>query len=176
MSKHSKSFFCERYVAFNLSFFANFIFIYQNMHFLIDDIVKETGNTEIIVRQLDLASLKSVRKFANDILESERRLDILINNAGCFVTDKRLTEDDLEYQMQSNHFGHFLLTNLLLGMPFLYFHYNKENAQLMFLNRFAYSHRFFSYCNCQCFGSSVCQRVGCIKPQVHKRENWRKVL
>ena len=100
------------------------------MHFLIDDIVKQTGNTEIIIRQLDMASLKSVRKFANDILESERRLDILINNAGCFVTDKRLTEDDLEYQMQSNHFGHFLLTNLLLGMHFLYFHYNKENAQL----------------------------------------------
>ena len=69
----------------------------------------------MLVRQLDLASLKSVRKFAAEILTSELRLDILINNAGCATIEKKLTEDGLEVQMQSNHFGHFLLTNLLLG-------------------------------------------------------------
>ena len=57
-----------------------------------------------------------MRKFAADILKSEPRLDILINNAGCAAYIKKLTEDGLEYQMQSNHFGHFLLTNLLLGI------------------------------------------------------------
>lgn len=66
-------------------------------------------------RHLDLSSLKSVRKFAADILKSESRLDVLINNAGCALVEKKMTEDGLEYQMQSNHFGHFLLTNLLLG-------------------------------------------------------------
>lgn len=83
-----------------------------------DDIIQESGNKNVIVRQLDLASLKSVRKFAADILKSENRLDILINNAGCATIEKKLTEDGLEYQMQSNHFGHFLLTNLLLGKLF----------------------------------------------------------
>lgn len=69
----------------------------------------------MIVRQLDLASFKSVRKFASDILKSEPRLDILINNAGCAILHREVTEDGLECQMQSNYFGHFLLTNLLLG-------------------------------------------------------------
>ena len=68
------------------------------------------------MRELDLASLASVRTFATGILESESRLDILINNAGVAgQAEKQLTEDGLEYRMQSNYFGHFLLTNLLLG-------------------------------------------------------------
>ena len=76
----------------------------------------ETNNRNVIVRQLDLASFQSVRKFASNIVKSEKRLDILINNAGCAgFENKTITEDGLEYQMQANYFGHFLLTNLLLG-------------------------------------------------------------
>ena len=41
------------------------------------------------------------------------RLDILILNAGFAVHKKYMTEDNLELHMASNHFGHFLLTNLL---------------------------------------------------------------
>ena len=78
--------------------------------------IEASGNKNVVVRHLDLASLKSVRKFAAEILKSESRLDILINNAGCVVLGKVMTEDGLEYQMQSNHFGHFLLTNLLMGI------------------------------------------------------------
>ena len=43
---------------------------------------QETGNENIVVRELDLSLLKSVRKFASVILEQESRLDILVNNAG----------------------------------------------------------------------------------------------
>ncbi len=81
-----------------------------------DEIIKESGNENVVVRHLDLASLKSVRQFASEIVKCEPRLDVLINNAGCFTPETKLTEDGLEYQMQSNYFGHFLLTNLLLGM------------------------------------------------------------
>jgi len=82
-----------------------------------DEIVKQSGNENVAVRELDLASLASVRKFSAGILETESRLDILINNAGCATpVVRKLTEDGLEYTMQSNYFGHFLLTNLLLGL------------------------------------------------------------
>ncbi len=60
--------------------------------------------------------MKSVRNFAKEIIETESQLDILINNAGVFGPEKKLTEDGLDYQMACNYFGHFLLTNLLLGI------------------------------------------------------------
>ncbi|XP_046464414.1 retinol dehydrogenase 12-like [Daphnia pulex] len=81
-----------------------------------DDIIRESGNANVVVRHLDLASLKSVRKFADEIIKNEPRLDILVNNAGCVVYHDKLTEDGLAYHMQTNHLGHFLLMNLLLGL------------------------------------------------------------
>ncbi|XP_041031259.1 retinol dehydrogenase 13 isoform X2 [Carcharodon carcharias] len=41
-----------------------------------------SGNGNVVVQKLDLASLQSVRSFANKITETETHLDILINNAG----------------------------------------------------------------------------------------------
>ncbi|XP_043532983.1 retinol dehydrogenase 12-like [Chiloscyllium plagiosum] len=46
------------------------------------EIRKASGNGNVVVQKLDLASLQSVRSFANKITETETRLDILINNAG----------------------------------------------------------------------------------------------
>lgn len=62
--------------------------------------------------QLDLASLKSVRMFAENFLKSEPRLDILINNAG--VMGPGRTAEGFGVAFGVNHLGHFLLTNLLL--------------------------------------------------------------
>lgn len=62
--------------------------------------------------ELDLASLKSVRSFAETFLKTERRLDILINNAGVYM--QGTTDDGLGLMFGVNHLGHFLLTNLLL--------------------------------------------------------------
>ncbi|XP_049508442.1 retinol dehydrogenase 14 isoform X2 [Panthera uncia] len=61
---------------------------------------------ELVVRELDLASLRS----------EEPRLDVLINNAGIFHCPYMKTEDGFEMQFGVNHLGHFLLTNLLLGL------------------------------------------------------------
>lgn len=79
------------------------------------DIIEKSGNKDVSIVKLDLASLASVRKCAAEIIKNEPRLDILINNAGCADFGKEATEDGLEYQMQINHFGHFLFTHLLLG-------------------------------------------------------------
>ncbi|XP_050672702.1 retinol dehydrogenase 11-like isoform X1 [Leptidea sinapis] len=79
-------------------------------------IVDKTGNSDVVFKMLDLASLASVRSFAKEILETEDRLDILINNAGVGVGVDRLTKDGLNFIMQVNYFGHFLLTLLLLPL------------------------------------------------------------
>eukprot|EP00095_Tigriopus_kingsejongensis_P012298 maker-scaffold324_size206069-snap-gene-1.38 protein:Tk12298 transcript:maker-scaffold324_size206069-snap-gene-1.38-mRNA-1 annotation:"hypothetical protein LOTGIDRAFT_189035" len=76
-------------------------------------IIKETQNRNVSVHVVDLSSKASVRRFAIEFLERERSLDILILNAGIALTKKYMTEDNFELHMASNHFGHFLLTNLL---------------------------------------------------------------
>ncbi|XP_059046730.1 retinol dehydrogenase 11-like [Achroia grisella] len=81
-----------------------------------DKIITETGNQDVHFRKLDLLSLKSVREFAEGILNTEKRIDILINNAGIYSSKFVKTEDGLLEGMQANHFGPFLLTCLLLPM------------------------------------------------------------
>ncbi|XP_059046021.1 retinol dehydrogenase 12-like [Achroia grisella] len=81
-----------------------------------NNIIADTGNQDIHYRQLDLASLSSVRNFAEDILKNEKRLDVLINNAGIYATKCTKTVDGHLLDLQSNHLGPFLLTNLLLPL------------------------------------------------------------
>ena len=73
-----------------------------------------TKNDDVVYRHLDLASLASVRQFCEAVLQDEARIDILINNAGIMRCPYWKTEDGFEMQIGVNHFGHFLLTNLLL--------------------------------------------------------------
>jgi NAD(P)-dependent dehydrogenase (short-subunit alcohol dehydrogenase family) len=62
---------------------------------------------------LDLASLESVRAFAEWFLATHDRLDILINNAGVMFTPLGRTTEGFELQLGTNHLGPFLLTALL---------------------------------------------------------------
>jgi NAD(P)-dependent dehydrogenase (short-subunit alcohol dehydrogenase family) len=64
--------------------------------------------------QLDLASLASVRRAAEQLHASHPRIDLLINNAGAMVPEYGLTEDGFERTLATNHLGHFALTGLLL--------------------------------------------------------------
>jgi len=68
----------------------------------------------LVLAELDLASLASVRRFADETLATERPIDLLVNNAGVMLPDRRETSDGFEAHLGVNHLGHFLLTNLLL--------------------------------------------------------------
>lgn len=69
---------------------------------------------QVIVKQLDLADLASVQALAADIIATELRLDLLILNAGIMACPRSCTKQGFEMQIGVNHFGHFLLTQLLL--------------------------------------------------------------
>lgn len=81
-----------------------------------DEIRQTSGNGNVVVKNLDLASLQSVRDLAKDVQQNEDRLDILINNAGVMMCPKWKTQDGFEMQFGVNHLGHFLLTNSLLDL------------------------------------------------------------
>jgi retinol dehydrogenase 12 len=65
---------------------------------------------------LDLASLASVRSFAETFASQEPVLDLLVNNAGIMMQEKarKLSPEGHEITFATNHLGHFLLTNMLL--------------------------------------------------------------
>ena len=65
-------------------------------------------------RELDLASLSSIRSFATEFAAENRPIHLLLNNAGVMLPDRRETSDGFEAHYGTNHLGHFLLTNLLL--------------------------------------------------------------
>ncbi|XP_063852816.1 neurofilament heavy polypeptide-like isoform X2 [Scylla paramamosain] len=82
----------------------------------VKEIRTTTGDGELIVMELDLGELSSVRSFSTSLLGKFSHLDILINNAGLYVPpgEEGRTKDGYEIHFGVNHLGHFLLTHLLL--------------------------------------------------------------
>src|SRR5829696_4298784 len=68
------------------------------------------------LEELDLASLDSVRAFAERFRKNHDGLDLLVNNAGVMAPPRRHTADGFELQFGTNHLGHFALTGLLLPL------------------------------------------------------------
>lgn len=65
---------------------------------------------------LDLSSLDSVRKAAEEIHRRYDGLDGIVNNAGVMQTPEQRTADGFELQLATNHLGHFLLSGLLFDL------------------------------------------------------------
>lgn len=80
----------------------------------LDEIREKSGNNNVFLKKIDLASCKSIRSFVDDFLANEEQLDVLILNAGVMFTPYRKTEEGFEFQFGVNHLGHFLLTHLCL--------------------------------------------------------------
>jgi NAD(P)-dependent dehydrogenase (short-subunit alcohol dehydrogenase family) len=76
---------------------------------------EEAAGKHAELELLDLASLASVRQFADRELARTRPLHVLINNAGVMTPPRRKeTADGFELQFGTNVLGHFALTGLLL--------------------------------------------------------------
>jgi NAD(P)-dependent dehydrogenase (short-subunit alcohol dehydrogenase family) len=80
----------------------------------IDRIRKEDSTSKVEFIPMDLSSLEDVREFSADFMARFSRLDVLMNNAGTVLLQRRVNDDGVEMTFAVNHLGHFLLTNLLL--------------------------------------------------------------
>jgi NAD(P)-dependent dehydrogenase (short-subunit alcohol dehydrogenase family) len=78
------------------------------------DIRASVPDAKLDVLECDLASQSSIRDAAKRFMENHDRLDILVNAAGVFVKDRKLTADGIELTFATNYLAYFLLTNELL--------------------------------------------------------------
>jgi len=78
---------------------------------------EQVADARVQFRELDLASLASIRQFGQGMLATCAALDLLVNNAGVMTPpSRRMTADGFELQMGTNHLGHFALTAQLLPL------------------------------------------------------------
>lgn len=85
------------------------------------EIAARTKGGTLVVAELDLADLESVRSFPDRLAAGEYgadrdeiEIDVLINNAGVMAIPREETADGFEKQFGVNHLGHFALTGVLL--------------------------------------------------------------
>ena len=85
-----------------------------------DEILKEiislSKNSYVKYFNADLSSLQSVRNLGAEVLREYQNIDILINNAGIYLTNdvRQLSLDGYELNWAVNYLAPFLLTHLLL--------------------------------------------------------------
>jgi len=81
-----------------------------------DRLLVAVPGADVRVATLDLGDLASVRSFADHVLATHDRLDLLVNNAGLMALDAARTVDGFEMQLGVNHLGHLALTARLLPL------------------------------------------------------------
>ncbi|XP_055100823.1 dehydrogenase/reductase SDR family member 12 isoform X3 [Symphalangus syndactylus] len=77
------------------------------------EIIRESGNQNIFLHIMDLSDPKQIWKFVENF-KQEHKLHVLINNAGCMVNKRALTEDGLEKNFATNTLGVYILTTGLI--------------------------------------------------------------
>ncbi|HEV2120423.1 MAG TPA: SDR family oxidoreductase [Candidatus Bathyarchaeia archaeon] len=80
------------------------------------DIIAKSGNRNVEMIQADMSSQDSIHNLADEFKARHEKLDLLINNAGVYLTKRTTTIDGLESTFAVNYLGPFLLTDLLLGV------------------------------------------------------------
>ena len=88
----------------------------ERLQATMEEVSEQTGSEKLRSYLADFSSLDAVHKLAERILSDEDRLEVLINNAGIIVQERKESEDGYELTFAVNYLSHFLLTRLLLPL------------------------------------------------------------
>lgn len=81
-----------------------------------EEIINQSGNDKIAIISADLSSQKQIEAAARKIKDNWNSVDVLINNAGTWISKRTVTEDGVEKQLAVNHLAYFSLTHHLLPL------------------------------------------------------------
>ncbi|GAB4125497.1 MAG: SDR family oxidoreductase [Raineya sp.] len=80
------------------------------------EILQKNPQAQIHLYACDLASMQSIKTFAEQVKQDFDSIDVLINNAGLWQNKFETSADSIELTWAVNHLAPFLLTNLLLNL------------------------------------------------------------
>ncbi|WP_437618786.1 SDR family oxidoreductase [Sorangium sp. So ce1151] len=83
---------------------------------VVSELAAASGNDRIELLLGDLSRLADVRAVADAFRAKHDRLDVLVNNAGAFFNECKLSDDGIEMTFALNHVAYFLLTTRLLDI------------------------------------------------------------
>jgi len=89
----------------------------ERVHRVVEDVKKQAAASWVGHLVADLSSLAEVRAMAQSLPSVSGRLDVLVNNAGCFMREREPSHDGFELTFAVNYLSRFVLTHLLI--PFL---------------------------------------------------------
>lgn len=81
-----------------------------------NEIVKKSGNSNVHYILADLTSRQQLKDSVVQFTKKYQKLDVLINNAGVCLPEKRITSDGIEEMFQINHLSYFMYSNLLIDV------------------------------------------------------------
>jgi len=97
--------------------------------------IKDLYDVDCSYMIADFSKLDDVHKVAKKLASLDRKIDVLIHNAGLFVTKKTFTADNLEKTFQVNYLSSFIL-NYYSKEKFI----EQDSGRIIFVNSEA--HRF----------------------------------
>lgn len=81
---------------------------------VLQELVEDSGNDQITMFQVDLASPESIVAFSRNVIAGGKPVHVLVNNAGMYAPTKETVRDGVERTWATNVLGPFALTNRLL--------------------------------------------------------------
>lgn len=90
----------------------------QKAESVANDVRTLSSNPSIDFVSADLSSMDEIHKLSDHIHKQYNCIDVLINNAGVYMNDRKLTKDGLEMTFAVNHISYYLLSGKLLDLLF----------------------------------------------------------
>jgi NAD(P)-dependent dehydrogenase (short-subunit alcohol dehydrogenase family) len=81
-----------------------------------DVILNEQPDASLDVIIGDLSDIRAVQKITSKIVQQYDKIDVLVNNAGLYISERKTSVDGFELTFANNHLGYFLMAQGLIPL------------------------------------------------------------